>query len=135
MALFDKLSKGVSRAAEQARFEADKLMRINKLNSEVGELAHQKDQTIAGIGNKVIELRAAGTLQMPELDELIGQVQVLEGQIAAKKAELEVVKASKFEAAAPATAEAAAEAKHCPNCGMAIQPGTKFCPSCGQKLA
>jgi len=132
MALFDKLSKGVSKAAEQAKFEADKLMRVNKLNSEVGDLTRQLSQTTASIGAKVMELQAAGKIQVPELEGLISQVKLLEAQLAAKKADWDAAKALKFEAVAAAAA--AAPADKCPSCGAAVQPGTKFCPSCGQKL-
>jgi len=140
MAFLDKLTKGVSKAAEQAKFEADKLMRVNKLNSEVSQLTGEVERTTAAIGAKVIELRKAGGLQLPELDELVNRVSTLEEQLAAKKAELEAVKAEKFEEGAPAAqatvtpSEAAPSPKYCPNCGVTVQPGAKFCPSCGQKL-
>lgn len=154
MPFFDKLSKGVSKAAEQAKFEADKMMKANKLNSELGDLARQAAQINTSIGAKVIELQAAGKIHIPELDELIAQLKNLDAEVAAKKAELEATKASKFEeavasvAATPtrvvtptlAASDAAAPGAatpamaKCPNCGAAVPPGTKFCPSCGQKL-
>lgn len=149
MSFLDKFTKGVGKAAEQAKFEADKLVRINRLSSEVSELATEAEKATAAIGTKVMELRAAGALQMPELDEMIQRVEALRAQVAAKQAELETVRAEKFElpptpqAAAP-TAEVAPPPppapsavpgpKFCPNCGAAIEAGAKFCPSCGQKL-
>jgi predicted RNA-binding Zn-ribbon protein involved in translation (DUF1610 family) len=146
MSFLGKLGKGVSKAAEQAKFEADKMMKTNKLSSELGELARQAAQINTGIGAKVIELQAAGKIHIPELDDLIAQLKNLDSQVAAKKAELEAVKVSHYEeavvAAAPVAAtrtvevapEAPAQEVKCPNCGAAVSPGTKFCPSCGQKL-
>lgn len=149
MSFFDKFTKGVGKAAEQAKFEADKLVRVNRLGSEVSQLATEAEKASAAIGTKVMELRAAGTFQVPELDELAQRVEALKAQVVAKQAELEKVRAEKFEVAAPAQpATPAAEvrpappaapwaapgAKSCPGCGASVEPGAKFCPSCGQKL-
>jgi hypothetical protein len=97
MSFLDKFTKGVSKAAEQAKFEADRLMRVNKVGAEVSQLVTETDKATAAIGAKVMELRAAGTLQVPELDEMIQRVEGLKAQVAAKQAELERVRAEKFE--------------------------------------
>jgi len=102
MSFFDKFTKGVGKAAEQAKFEADKLMRANRIGSEVSQLATEAEQATAAIGKKVMELRAAGGFQAPELDEMIQRVEALRAKVAAKEAELEAVKAEKFEMPAPA---------------------------------
>lgn len=142
MAFLDRITKGVTKAAEQAKFEADKLVRVNKLNSELNALTRDLENAKAGIGAKVIELCAAGQIALPEIDDLIAQVKTLEAQIAAKKAELEAARSAKFgettfepEAtpSTPVTSEEAAP-KFCPGCGAKLETGAKFCPSCGQKL-
>ena len=165
MSFLDKFTKGVSKAAEQAKFEADKLVRVNKVGAEVSTLVTETEKATAAIGNKVMELRAAGALQVPELEEMIQRVEALKAQVAAKQAELERVRTDKFEgtpaappvhvpsaevnpaetpwaARAPASTEgaaapeaAASAPKFCPACGAPTEPGIKFCPSCGQKLA
>jgi hypothetical protein len=147
MPFLDRLSKGVSKAAEQAKFEADKMMKTNKFGSELSELARQAAQINTSIGVKVIELQAAGKIQIPELNDLIAQLKNLEAQVGAKKNELEALKTSKFEDVAAAAAQTPTPAPaapvaspveaapKCSNCGAAVQPGVKFCPSCGQKLA
>lgn len=122
MSFLDKLSKGVGEAADRAKFEADKLLRVKRLNSEIGNLANEIEQATLAIGTKAIELRIA------ELEELIQKVETLEAQLAAKKAELEAVKAEEFQETAPST-------MYCPNCGAAAKAGAKFCPSCGHKLS
>jgi len=144
MSFLDKLSKGVGKAAEQAKFEADKLAKVNRLNSELGHLTGDLDKANVALGAKVMELKKAGQLAVPELDEMLGQIEALQATVAAKKAEVDAVKASRFEekvAAAPAPAAAPAAAapeagsgKFCPSCGGGLEPGAKFCPSCGQKI-
>ena len=137
MSFLDKLSKGVGKAAEQAKFEAEKLAKSNRLNSELGGMAEELSKANAELGAKVVELKKAGQLAVPELDDLLGKIDALQAAVAAKKAEVNAVKASRFEEkvapAAAATAAAAPGAKFCPNCGGATDPGVKFCPSCGQK--
>ena len=148
MSFLDKFTKGVGKAAEQAKFEADKLMRINRLGSEISELTAEAEKATAAIGTKVMELRATGTLQMPELDEMIERVEALNAQVAAKQAELETVRAEKFEAPpAPQTVVPAVEVKPAPpsapwatgsppaaqGAAPAAEPAAsaKFCPNCG----
>lgn len=157
MSFLDKFTKGVGKAAEQAKFEADKVMRVNRVGAEVSQLSTETEKATAAIGAKVMELRAAGTLQVPELDELVQRVEALKTQLAAKQAELDRVRTEKFEVAPVAPAapppetvyapppappasevvpapEAAPAATFCTNCGATADPGSKFCPSCGQKL-
>ncbi len=122
MSFLDKLSKGVGKAAEQAKFEADKALRVRKLSSEYDKIAAEVQAATAAVGAKAIEVRPK------ELEDLIQNVEALQVQLAAKKDEMEVAKAEQF--TAPETA-----AKFCPKCGTEILPGTKFCPSCGEKLA
>ncbi len=146
MAFLDRLSKGVSKAANQAKFEADKMVRVNKLSSEATEMARQVETLTADVGRKALELISAGQIDAPELSELAAEVRTLEASLAAKRAELEEAKLARFEEeaeeaapvvpAAPARTSAVETAPvlHCTNCGAELQPGAKFCPSCGQKV-
>jgi hypothetical protein len=154
MPFLKNLSKSVGKAAEQAKFEADKLVKVNRLSGELSGLTGGMDKIIASIGNKVIELKAAGQIQLPaEVDDLIGQLDGLKGQIAAKRAQVDAAKAEKFEdhdavpSPAPMTAAPTAPAaagqpagdaggtpKFCPNCGAGLEAGTRFCGTCGQKI-
>ena len=148
MSFFDKFTKGVGKAAEQAKFEADKLMRVNRVGAEVSELATQTQKATADIGTKVMDLRAAGKLQLPELDEMVRHVESLQTQLAAKQAELEKVRMEKFEvpsapqpAAPPAEVSpapaptpvptAAAPATEATGPVPEAPPAPKLCPACG----
>lgn len=142
MAFLDRLGKGVTRAANQAKFEADKVMRVNKLSSEATELARQVEQMTVEIGRKAIELVSIGQFDVPEMTELAAQIKSVEAALAAKRVELDDAKAAKFEEMeaapaapvyTPASAAETAPGMHCTNCGAELQPGAKFCPSCGQK--
>lgn len=154
--IFDKLAKGVSKAAEQAKFEAEKVRKTSALNAEIAKLKQQVLEAKVAIADKVLELRAAG-MHFPELEELIPAIADLQAQVAAKEQELAAVKAMQFESApaagpaqpvepaapepaqsaepvAPAAQPAAAPARFCPNCGAKLSEGAKFCPDCGTKI-
>jgi ribosomal protein S27AE len=130
--LFDRLSKGVSKAADQAKFEAEKLRKTTALNSEISKLKQQIVDAKAGLGEKVIELQDAGA-SFPGLDELIQGLHELKAQLAAKEDDLATVKALDY-VEADQSQEAGA-AKFCPNCGAKLADGAKFCPECGTKTA
>ena len=157
MSFLGKLGKDLGAAAEKAKFEADKALKLNRLGSDLGGLNNQVQQATAAVGAKAMELHAAGMLQVPELDSLFTQVESVKQQVAAKQAEIDAVKAMVFGAGAAAahaaggpapsgltfaqgqtpTAETpagGAPPKFCPGCGTA-SGGASFCPSCGQKLA
>ncbi len=122
MSLLNRLSKGVGKAADQAKFEADKALRVRRLSSEVEKMEADVKEATHAVGTKAIELKIA------DLEELIAQVETLEVTLAAKRDELEKAKAEEY--AAPEST-----VKYCPKCGTELQPGAKFCPSCGEKVA
>lgn len=106
MPFLDRLSKSVGRAAEQAKFEADKMVRVNKLNSEVSELGKQMEQITMQVGRQVVEMYRAGTLQVPQLSDQFMQLSELEKQLDTKKGDLDAAKATRFEdVSGPATPE------------------------------
>lgn len=139
MALFDKLAKGAGKAVDQAKFEAEKLRKVTALSSEVSKLKDRLGEAKSAIGAKVLELKETG-LDVPELAPLIEAAEVLRGELAAKEAELEAVRATEYEegeeaeAAPQEAAEPGAKPGFCPNCGAALTEGAKFCPGCGAKL-
>lgn len=139
--LFDKLAKGVSKAADQAKFEAAKLQKTQSLGSEVSRLKEQIGDAKAAIGEKVIQLKAEG-VTFPGLEEMMQTVDDLSGQLGVKEAELAAAKAMEYQAAGAAAAPVAEEpapaagpVKFCPNCGAKLAEGAKFCPECGTKTA
>ena len=138
--LFDRLAKGVSKAADQAKFEAAKMQKTQSLGSEVSRLKEQIGETKAAIGEKVIQLKAEG-VTFPGLEEMMQTVDDLSGQLGVKEAELAAAKAMEYQPAAPVAETPAREepaappVKFCPNCGAKLAEGAKFCPECGTKTA
>jgi len=121
MSILDRFTKGVGEAADRAKFEADKALRVRRIKSEVEKLEGQVQQATVAVGQKAVELRPAG------LEGLIDQVEKLQVQLEAKKEELAKAQAEEFVEPEPT-------AKFCPSCGTELQPATKFCPSCGEKV-
>lgn len=150
MTLLGRFAKGASKAAEQAKFEADKLRRVNRLTAEANGLANEVKEATAAIGVRMMELRAAGKVQLPELDEMVRRVEELQAKLEVKQAELEKAKAEKYTDIAvqqepvtdaegvsgvdSAPAERASRAQFCPGCGTPIKDDSSFCPACGRRL-
>ena len=134
MTFLDRLSKGVQKGAAQAKFEADKLLRQNKVNSEISSLNSTIEKTIHAIGGKVIEMYKAGGIDVEVLQTMAAEVQGLEAQVEVKKAEYEAIKVEQFEEAVHGGGAAASgDEAHCTQCNAPLAPGAKFCPSCGGK--
>ena len=107
MSFLNKLGKGVGAAAEKARFEADKVIKLNRMGSELGDLNNQMQSVTASIGVKVMEMHMAGTLQIPEPAALFSQVEAMKAQVAAKSSEIEVTRTMQLAPAAAAPAPSA----------------------------
>lgn len=134
MTFFNRLSKGVGKAAEQAKFEADKALRLRRIGAEVTQIESQISGAVMAAGRQAIEQR------LPGLEEIYASYDELTVQLEAKNAELEAARAEQWvddeaPAAAPLGAAPAAGGAFCPNCGSSVTPGAKFCPSCGNKMS
>jgi hypothetical protein len=82
-----QLRKGLDRIG----FEADKLLRSNRIRSESTRLQDQSDEKIYALGTKVIEMAERGVTLEPELQTLVSQIKRLEVELARKKKELEAI--------------------------------------------
>jgi len=151
MSFLDKVTKAVGDAVDKGKKEVDQFVRIQKINSQIGEIdkkiADFKDQiqqTKVQVGEKAVEMMRAGALASPDLQAMVDQITGIEQQISAeqaliveKKAEIEKIKAEDAAPAGPGQSQAPAAtpaAKFCPSCGAPA--GTApFCSQCGTKLA
>ena len=150
MAFFDKLAKKVSKGLEQATFEAEKLVRLNKLKIDLSALRKELLQVKATLADQVMEMHEAGSLNLPELGEPIQAVTVLEERVAAQEDELLTAQAETYRdepevemPAVPATPQAVvpvqteglqAEAPEAPAAAVPADASTRFCPECGTEL-
>ncbi len=158
-ALGYQLRKGLDRLG----FEADKLMRANRVRQEAGRIAEQADEKTLDLGRRVIALADSGAPLNPELQTLISEVKSLLALAERKKLEVEAINAEAWVApeppapgppaqgqgpsqALPTPAEqprispvaptpAGADAlRVCPVCHEQARPQAAFCANCGYKL-
>ena len=153
-----KLWSSVRGQAEKMAFEADKLVRIKKEESAMGEVRNQLQAKQVSLGEVALGLFRSGALANPEIAALAGEIAALEAKIAEYEARIAAIRAEQPKGAeaaegqaaaavegqaaaavepAPATAAAPTEApraKFCPNCGKPVAPGAAFCGECGAKL-
>jgi len=139
MAFFDELAKKVSKGFDQASFEAEKLVRVNKLKADLATLQKELVDSKAALGDKVMELHDAGSLAVPELDDPIKAVTVLVGRIELQEKEVATAQAETYEERMKAGGEAAAAGepaavKTCAECGAELAEGAAFCANCGAKV-
>jgi hypothetical protein len=146
---FGKLKSGANKVA----FEADKMNRANRAQGEADKLKVQINSQYSKLGEMVYQKFSKQEAVDPGLVEACQVIAQLQQQIGLKNDEVAKIKAEVFSAAtaapvpasAPAPAVPAAaqatpapqaqpEAKHCPNCGKAVEADEKFCKDCGTKL-
>lgn len=161
MSFLDRVTKAVGDAVDRGKKEVDHFVRIQKVNSQIGDSEKkinqsraQIQQTMLKIGERAAEMLRAGTLASPEMQALLDQITGIEQQIAAeeaaiveKRAEIEKIKAeaNTEKSAGAATAEppaplpvpaaAAPAGRFCPQCGTPAGGSGAFCTQCGAKLA
>lgn len=130
--MFDRIRN----AADIARFRADQLVRINRLNGEVQNLNGEKRAVRTKIADVAIRLRRNGVLSRPELDELCDTMDQLEAFIAEKEEQIAGIRAEIPpripEEGRPSSDSA--KAVVCPSCGFAVPIGAAFCPECGLRM-
>jgi len=147
---FGKLKSGANKAA----FEVDKMSRVNRAQGEADKFKAQINSQISKLGEMVYQKFSKQEAVDPDLVEICQAIAQLQQQVSLKNEEIVKIKAETFGAAAPAPAPAAPapeaapveptvaapapqaqpEARHCPNCGKAVDGGEKFCKECGTKL-
>jgi hypothetical protein len=156
--LLDQFRRGLDRAS----FEADRMMRYNRVKAEAARLRQQGRERTFALGEKALEMYRAGTLPQMELGDIAREIIALESRITQKEQEATVIQAEDWvppaEDAAdgdpqigastgpapqpvpprPASTEAASSAAagghhYCSSCGNEVRPGSHFCMHCGAK--
>jgi hypothetical protein len=155
MSILDRVSKAVGDAVDRGKKEVDHFVRIQKINSQIGDLQKsigesngQIQQTKLLIGEIAIEMLRAGTLVSEEINSLLEkiagiqqQISSLEVEIVQKKTEIESIRSEGKAAKEPGSAaeETAAPppdeiaSRFCAQCGAPASSGA-FCSRCGSKL-
>jgi hypothetical protein len=92
------LIRSIRRGAGRAAFEADRLMRANRVRAEIATLHARLAEEERQMGSRLVDLYQADMLAHPELEPACERVLQLRGAIRERTADLEVV----LEESAPA---------------------------------
>lgn len=115
----------MKRRRDQVALEADKMLRINRKQGEIGQWRKQVEQTVVQLGNAVYGLHTQGSALPPELTPVCQQIDALYAQIQQGELEVERIRQEALPEAALATGP------RCLVCGSGIPDVAAFCPNCG----
>ncbi len=138
MPIFDQLKRGV----DKTKFEADRVLRINKVQNEIGAVKREILGVREKIAEAVVQLHQQGPLAYPEVEDLCLKIDQFEAQIAEKETQIAAIRAEQLPiavvaagtAGVAATAFAGQPTAPCPNCRAAVPIDAAFCPNCGHKI-
>ena len=135
MSIFDKAKQGV----DVAKFKADQLLRVNKVQNEIGALRRDVLGVREKIAEAVVQLHKQGPLTYPEVEELCLKIDQIETQIAEKDAQIAAIRAELPPVAAAAAGAAVGTVGGqptvaCPHCRVAVPVDAAFCPNCGKQI-
>jgi chromosome segregation ATPase len=136
---------------DRAGFEADKLMRANRVRTEATRIRQQVDTRVQALGARVLELAASGTELDPALRDIVDEVLVLQNDLARKEEEIKAINSEAWTepaegGSAPGSLldpiaqrlQSYVDEKtnnfNCPKCGAIIRPDAAFCPRCGRRV-
>lgn len=151
------------RGLDRASFEADRMMRYNRVKAEAARLRQQGRERTFALGEKALEMYRAGTLPQAELGDIAREIITLASRIEQKEQEATVIQAEEWvppEGEAPAdgdpqigastgpappvvpppaatpsasTGTPSAGHRYCVVCGNEVRIGSHFCMHCGAK--
>ena len=130
MPIFDKIQHG----ADLAKFKANQLLRINRVQSEISGLRREIQAVREKVINTTLSLHQKGILTPPELEELCLIIDKYKTEIVDKEALIESIRIETLDGQT-ATAPQSQPANPCPKCNYDIPLGAVFCPNCGLGLA
>jgi hypothetical protein len=155
MSILDRMTKAVGDVVDRGKKEVDQFVKIQKINSRIGDLEKQIGESKGQIqlvkvkiGDMAIEMLRASALTSPEMTTLLDQITGIEQRISSMEAEIGLKKVEVESIRAEGTAVKVAEpikagepamdlplpSSLCPQCGANTATGA-FCPQCGTKLA
>lgn len=162
MSFLDNLGRKFNEVSDRAKFEADKLQRTLRLESELGEFRRQLDTKRLEFGDRALELFKAGKIQSPTLAGILREIEALQASVTLKQEELRSAQSDTFMGGpsgydapraqdVPISVEPPARApqatppptsysggttggRTCSNCGFQTPGNSVFCPNCGNRL-
>jgi hypothetical protein len=91
----------IEKNAKRAQFEADQRLRANKVRSEVARTRREIKALTASIGQKALELVAAGETLNAPLQEIVDAILSLRSEIERKEAQIAAIMAEPWVAPPP----------------------------------
>ena len=153
--------RSIRSGAGKAAFEADKLRRLNAIQSIIRSLEEEIRESTYRVGQVALELHQAGLLTQSELLQVCDHLVMLYSQKVAREQEIRAVRVEEYvepqretrysrlcpngHGELPSTAmfcpvcgsravdapTPAPSSRFCPSCGMSLTADTRFCPTCG----
>lgn len=115
----------MKRRRDQVALEADKMLRINRKQGEIGQWRKQVEQSIVQLGNTAFGLHGLGATLPPELADVCRQIDGLNAQILQGEREIERIRQESLPEPIPLTGP------RCPSCSFVMPEAATFCPNCG----
>lgn len=157
MGFLDNISRQVSQGIDRAKFEAEKLARIARVQGEIADQRRQLDAKRLELADRAYELYKAGQIQSSTIAALAKDVDALRSTVTLKEDELKSAQTEGYvEPIPPYTPPSAAQdvpisvepttppstyqsgvapgKKACPTCGFAMPVSSMFCPNCGTRV-
>ena len=150
---FGKLRRG----AEEVAFEADKTVRVKRIEGDVSQLKRQRDSQFMKLGEVTYRHQIEQKQGNPEVAEFFKIIPDLEQQISVKEEEIKRINAETYlskakptptsqsniptqveqpsDSSQTAPVASSTHVKFCTNCGKEIGENVKFCAECGAKIA
>ena len=117
--------------AGKAAFEADKMRRVNAVQSKIKSLHKESEKAYCQIGRVAYGLYGDGRITQPELKNVCDQMAGLQAQIATHEQEIAAIRTEEF--VGPQAAVSPQYGRICPNGHGVISPQDNFCQTCGAK--
>lgn len=135
-------------ATEVTKFKADQLLRVNRVQGEIGTIRREVQLTRDRIAGAAIELHRNGQVLPIEIEQLCIAVDRLNAQIMEREGIIVAIQAEpppqlvaatasqpmQYGAASVQSATVARPAQACPHCGFGAPLQATFCPNCGKAL-
>ncbi|MDQ6695724.1 MAG: zinc-ribbon domain-containing protein [Chloroflexota bacterium] len=83
-----RLGQQLRKSLDRMGFEADKLMRANRVRSEATRIKNQAESLTLKLGEQALVLAAGGSTLDPTLQSLVDEVQALQKEAEAKEREI-----------------------------------------------
>lgn len=145
---FGKLKSGAGKAA----FEAEKMVRVNRAQSELGQIKKQKEALFTRLGEMYYGQFTGQKTESPDYASVCASIADLDRQIEVKNEEVQRINAEVYGAQAGSAAPAAEPVTSAPPTApvepvnaapaaevapveMPAAPQTKNCPNCGREMA